>query len=313
MNDNTTFHVAETVSDIQGVRRRFEDDGFAQIDDVADQTDVAAIYQKLKDMWAAKTGFDRGYQFDLVGDDDGNKVLSFPQIIHPSSFAPELLKTAFFARSQQLAKEILGPNARFFADHALLKPAEIGPETPWHQDEAFRDPAYDYKDLSVWLALQPTNDLNGCMKFIRGSHKWGLLPHQPLNGNKKIHAVECIGDFDTSRAVSCYLRTGGCTIHAGRTLHSAGPNQSSEPRAAWVLIFEVPPNLRASAKTGGGVSQTTARAERELRWQRRGGAMTTFRRHLRRVNLRDPRDVLMFLQRAFRGALRLLGRRTEGS
>ncbi|WP_419757196.1 phytanoyl-CoA dioxygenase family protein [Acidisoma sp.] len=313
MNHITTSVVAETLPNEQEVARRFTENGFVQIDDVASLGEVQLIRQRLEEMWAAKTGFERGYQFDLVGDDDENKALSFPQIIHPSSFAPELLKTAFFARSQQLAKDILGPNARFFADHALLKPAEIGPETPWHQDEAFRDPAYDYKDLSIWLALQPTDDLNGCMKFMRGSHTWGLLPHRPLNGNEKIHAVECIGDFDASGAVPCHLQTGGCTIHGGRTLHSAGPNRSSKPRAAWVLIFEVPPHLRASPKAGAGVSNMTARAEREMRWQRRGGAVTTLWRNFRRVNLRDPRDVAMFLKRAWNGALRVLGKRTEAS
>jgi ectoine hydroxylase-related dioxygenase (phytanoyl-CoA dioxygenase family) len=239
MNDEATIDVIADGLGSGTLRGRFAKDGFVQVDSVADLAEVALIRGKLEEMWAAKTGFERGYQFDLVGEGDDDREIAFPQIIHPSSFAPGLLKTAFFARAQALAKELLGPNARFSADHALLKKAEIGPETPWHQDEAFRDPAYDYDDLSIWLALQPTDELNGCMKFIPGSHKWGVLAHRPLNGNEKIHAIECVGDFEQSRAVSCHLATGSCTIHGGRTLHSAGRNRSPAPRAAWVLIHHV--------------------------------------------------------------------------
>jgi hypothetical protein len=29
-----------------------------------------------------------------------------------------------------------------------------GAATPWHQDEAFRDPAYDYAEITIWMPLQ---------------------------------------------------------------------------------------------------------------------------------------------------------------
>ena len=44
-----------------------------------------------------------------------------------------------------------------------MKPARIGEATPWHQDEAFQDPMFDYREVSFWLALQPVDEANSCM------------------------------------------------------------------------------------------------------------------------------------------------------
>ena len=56
-------------------------------------------------------------------------------------------------------------------NHAILKPARIGGATPWHQDEAYWDPRYAHRAVSIWLALQPATLENGCMRFIAGSHR----------------------------------------------------------------------------------------------------------------------------------------------
>ena len=284
----------------------FVSDGYLHVPTFAKADEVSFIRGKLEAMWSSQVVFDQGYQFDLVGDDDENNAMAFPQIIHPSTFAPDLLKTNFFSQAQALARELLGPKARFSSDHALLKKPLIGPETPWHQDQGFRDPAFKYEEVSIWLALQPTDPENGCMKFMRGSHEWGVLPHRPLNGNEKVHAIECIGKFNADEAVSCPLPSGGCTVHGGLTLHAAGPNRSTRPRAAWVLIFELPPQPSDTARNGGGVSHVTARAQREKRWQRRGGAFVVLRRHISRVDIRNPSEILILLQRVSRGGIRMI-------
>ncbi len=291
----------------------FAADGYLHIPAFAEAGEVEFIRNRLEQLWASQVGFNQGYQFDLVGDDDENKAMAFPQIIHPSTFAPELLKTNFFLKAQALAKELLGPKAKFSSDHALLKKPLIGPETPWHQDQGFRDPAFRYDEVSVWLALQPTDPENGCMKFMRGSHRWGRLPHRPLGGNEKVHAIECTGTFNADEAILCPLPTGGCTVHGGLTLHAAGPNRSTRPRAAWVLIFELPPRPNDLAGVGGGVSHVSARAQREKRWQRRGGALVILRRYISRLDLRDPQEIMILMRRIASGGIKMIAGRGRKS
>lgn len=141
----------------------FAKDGYLRIPEFADDVEVAFIRTRLEAMWASKTGFDQGYQFDLVGDDDENKALAFPQIIHPSMFAPELLKTKFFSQAQELAKALLGPKARFSSDHALLKKPLIGPELPGTRTRVSAIlPSTIMKSASGWHFSRPTCRTAAC-------------------------------------------------------------------------------------------------------------------------------------------------------
>ena len=130
--------------------------------------------------------------------------------------------------------------------HAIRKPAKDGAATPWHQDEAYWDPAYEHRGLSIWIPLQPATLENGCMQFVPGSHHLGVQPHQLINPDS--HGLELQSLELVEEAVACPLPPGGATIHFSRTLHYAGPNTSTEPRRALIMGFNAPgvPAARAA-------------------------------------------------------------------
>ena len=180
-----------------------------------------------------------------------------------------------------------------------MKPALDGPATPWHQDEAFHDPAFDYEEISIWLALQPVNEVNGCMQFLPGTHR-EVLPHCSPNDDPRVHGLECRAGFDPGAAVTCPLPAGGCTIHTGRTLHAAGPNRSAEPRLAYVLTYLLPPVPAARPRSFPWLEEkNTARLHRKRRWMRRGGLFVATWRLLRRT---EPGDYGKLLARLARKA-----------
>ena len=149
-------------------------------------------------------------------------------------------------------------------DRSVRQPAEDGVETPWHQDEAYWDPAYDYEALSVWTPLQEATLENGCMQFLPGSHHRGVLPHHSIGHDIRIHGLETDA-VDSGLAVACPVPAGGCTIHHCRTLHYAGPNRSGEPRRAYILTFRKPPTLRKIPRDFPWL--TARRAARQVRNQ----------------------------------------------
>ena len=120
-----------------------------------------------------------------------------------------------------------------------------GPETPWHQDEAFRSPDFVYSELSIWLALQPATLENGCMQFIPGSNKWDVLEHRSPGGDKHLHPLECCGDFARDLAVAEPLAPGGCTA---RRAHTASHRRQHLRRAQAGLH----PDLQHAARVQAG-------------------------------------------------------------
>ncbi len=287
--------------------KRFREDGFLAFDPRLPTGDVTAMRDVLTGLHNGNVGFEEGALFDAMGVDDGSAPARFPQILHPRSFAPELIGNSFYQIARAVAEQLLGSEVRFKADLSLMKPARIGGTTPWHQDEAFQDPAFDYDEVSFWLALQPVDAANSCMAYIPGSHKGPVLPHGFPGGDARIHALECTVGFDPATAVACPLQTGGCVIHNGRTVHGAGPNVSDRDRLAYVLIFDrVPTPARQPRHFPWRENHRTAREQREREWRRQGGLLVHLWRQRNRVRVSSVRTLVFDMRRAARAVRRLV-------
>jgi hypothetical protein len=290
-----------------GMVERFREEGFLAFDPGIASRDIAALRTTLLALHNENVGFDEGALFDAMGIDDGSTPPRFPQILHPRSFAPELIGNSFYQVARGIAEQVLGSEVRFKADISLMKPARIGEATPWHQDEAFQDPTFEYSEVSFWLALQPVDAANSCMTYIPGSHKGPVLPHGFPGGDARIHALECVSGFDEQTAASCPLPAGGCVIHNQRTVHGAGPNTSDGDRLAYVLIFDrVPTPSRVAREFPWRAEHRTARAQRELEWRRHGGLLVHLWRQRTRLRVTSVRTLLFDVRRAARAVRRMV-------
>jgi ectoine hydroxylase-related dioxygenase (phytanoyl-CoA dioxygenase family) len=220
-------------------------EGYLVLDAIASPEEVEWL-REIYDRLFAERGHAQNGRLDLVGD-RGEGSGSLPQIIEPSTYAPELLHGRYRADALAIARQLLGPGAVPRGEHAIFKPAGSGAETPWHQDEAYWDPGQEYDDLSIWIPLQPATIENGCLWFVPGSHRLDVLAHHPIGYDPSVHGLE-VSDADVSEAVACPIPAGGCTVHHHRTLHYAGSNRSDVPRRAYALIFGTPPSPRSGGR-----------------------------------------------------------------
>jgi len=224
----------------------FNDNGYLVVSGIVDAEELAWMRAAYDRIFDAKAGREHGDQFDLAGTDEDDVEARLPQILSPSKYAPELLEGKFRERVLAVAHALLGNDAELGGDHAILKPAKTGAETPWHQDEAYWDPSFDYRSFSAWIPLQHVTVENGCMWFIPGSHKLEVAPHHSIGHDPRVHGLEAEG-IDTSRAVACPIAAGYATFHLSRTLHYTGPNLSNGPRRAYILGA----GIKATPRTDG--------------------------------------------------------------
>ena len=49
-------------------------------------------------------------------------------------------------------------------------------EMPWHQDGHYW-PIRPLAAITVWIAIDDSTTENGCMRYVPGSHKSGVLSH----------------------------------------------------------------------------------------------------------------------------------------
>lgn len=242
--------------------RNFREQGFLVIPEICPAQEVDRLCGVYDRLFAERVGWDKGDFFDFAGPDTPGSVPVLPQLLAPSRYEPSLKNTIFRTNALAVARQLLGRSTKLVYEHAMLKPARIGAETPWHQDEAFFRIYTDYQSITIWMPLQPVDLSNGCMEFIAGSHTGPVVPHRRLNDDPRLQALEAYG-VDLSRPVSCPLPAGAAVVHHCRTLHHAGPNLTDGPRRAYALAYGVcSREFMLRADFPWNVTQATAQSKR---------------------------------------------------
>ena len=104
----------------------------------------------------------------------------------------------------------MGRPLEFWYDQFLAKPPQKSAPTLWHQDEGYWGRNLDDLGITCWMPFHDVDERNGCMHFIDGGHRDGVLEHrQPENVQSDLLFCEP----DESRAVACPIARGGVTFH----------------------------------------------------------------------------------------------------
>src|SRR5258706_13786744 len=82
------------------------------------------------------------------------------------------------------ASQLLGDApVRFWHDQLFYKPAKTGGVVAWHQDYSYWTRTKPIAHLTCWCGLDDSTIENGCLQYIPGSHRWGLLDKPELAGD----------------------------------------------------------------------------------------------------------------------------------
>jgi ectoine hydroxylase-related dioxygenase (phytanoyl-CoA dioxygenase family) len=205
-----------------------EHDGFAVVEDVSDPEDIGVIHQAIENC--------------LHRDDVKTRELGerggAPQIIEiarPCLLAEEISRSRFFRNAKAFSENYIEHEVVYHFDHAIIKPPMNQRETAWHQDSAYSHRLnFAAQRLHWWLPLHDVSVEQGCMRFVRGSHKIGQLRHVSVGATSD--AIRTLLP-DDAEVVVCPLKAGSATVHLPATLHSTGPNATVRPRFAFILQF----------------------------------------------------------------------------
>jgi ectoine hydroxylase-related dioxygenase (phytanoyl-CoA dioxygenase family) len=110
-------------------------------------------------------------------------------------------------------------------------------DVPLHQDQGYGR-IEPMTDVTVWVALVDTDERNGGLCFVPGSHRLGLLPHDRAGVNPLLRETAA-----PAPPVPVPLRAGEAVAFSGLTLHGSGPNRSGAPRPGFYVRYCEPAAL----------------------------------------------------------------------
>ena len=201
---------------------------------------------------------------DVAFYEDRTDATSLKQIQMLFKLDPFFEQMMFGSRFEALASmllsdEVVGKNMQYFN-----KPPLIGQPTPAHQDGYYfmLNPC---EALTMWLALEPVDTENGCIRYVRGSHNREMRPHAQTNVLGFSQGMTDFGtDEDLQNEVFFSAQPGDLLVHHALTVHRAGGNLSkSRSRRALGFIYYAARAQEDTARKEAYQRQLSAKLQRQ--------------------------------------------------
>lgn len=149
-------------------------------------------------------------------------VQSWPELVWPEiKDAPHRKWIAEFGGA------LMRKPMEFWYNQFLAKPPGNSAVTHWHQDEGYWGRNLEDKGITCWLPFHDVDVSNGCMHFIDGGHRDGVLEHVGVEGVAS-DLLRC--SVDEARMIACPIKRGSVTFHHSKTPHMTPANISSNWR-----------------------------------------------------------------------------------
>jgi non-heme Fe2+,alpha-ketoglutarate-dependent halogenase len=141
-------------------------------------------------------------------------------------------------------EDLYGPNLLCWTSNFFIKEARNPAFVSWHQDSTYW--GLSKPDVvTAWVALSPSNEANGAMEVIPGTHMMDQIPHRDTfdKNNLLTRGQEVAVEVDQSKAVRLDLRPGEISLHHVRIVHGSPPNPSNDRRIGFAIRY-IPTDVR---------------------------------------------------------------------
>jgi len=210
--------------DLDTVRTDFDRDGFVAIRPLFDAAQMAEINRELDRYIADIVPRMRDSEVYYEDRADHSTLKQMQKLSVYDDYFRDLIETDVIhaMAASVLGEDVVAENLQYFN-----KPAGIGQPTPPHQDGYYFH-LTPCKAVTGWLALEPVDHENGCIHYLRGSHK--APEFRPHGRSQVLGFSQGITDFgSTDDQANTEAFPGGAgtfLMHDARTVHWAGGNRS---------------------------------------------------------------------------------------
>ena len=219
-----------------GIKKSFEREGYVVVEQLFPPDELDEIRERLNRYLVERVPLLPKMDVFYEQGPDGKQIKQLPRMNHHDEFFRGLLeKSSLREITETFWSESAIPKDVAFFD----KPIGNNHPTPPHQD-GFYFRLKPCVALTAWLALETVDEGNGCVRYVKGSHKHGMRPHNRTN---VLGFSQGIDDFpvtgDSQNEVAVCVSPGDVIFHDSLTIHRAEKNESlhrSRPAIGFVYF-----------------------------------------------------------------------------
>jgi len=152
-----------------------------------------------------------------------------------------------FARCRRIvdgSEQLLGEEVYHYHSKMIMKDPKVGGAWTWHQDYGYwyQNGCLSPQMVSATIAVDAATIENGCMQFIKGSHKLGRVDHE-LAGDQAGADMERVNiALERGELVHCTMEPGDTCFFHCNLLHRSDQNRSDNPRWAMICCYNAASN-----------------------------------------------------------------------
>lgn len=213
----------------------FVENGFIFFPSFLNEEEIALVQSKISNF--IENDIDKMDAKDVYYEDINDKS-TLKQLQRLFEFDPFFFEMMFASRFEKLASILLNDSVQGKNIQYFNKPPKIGKPTPAHQD-GYYFMLEPNEAVTMWMALEPVDKENGCVRYIPKSHTKGLRPHAKTNTLGFSQGISNYGEEENLEdEVFFSTKAGDLLVHHSLTIHRADQNLSKKrTRKAMGFIY----------------------------------------------------------------------------
>jgi phytanoyl-CoA hydroxylase len=205
----------------------YREHGYVLVRGVFDRTEVEEMRDAIARILetVAATGHDKSHTW--AGVDQSLQLKGFHDLTYHDGVFTRMVA---HPRLVEVLTQLIGPNVQLHHTKMLVKPPEQGAPFPMHQDYPYF-PHERHSVLAASVHLDDTDEENGCLHVVPGSHRLG-----PLEATGESKSV----DYSLDSGVACPAAAGDVLFFNYLTIHGSGVNRSTRTRRNVLFQYRDP-------------------------------------------------------------------------
>jgi ectoine hydroxylase-related dioxygenase (phytanoyl-CoA dioxygenase family) len=203
----------------------FAEHGYYVAREVFTANEVAALRAHYMELWAGNSPSQDPTVLASLQSDRSDPLLDYPRLLQMHRWDEASRRFLLDARLRDQLTEILGTEPFAVQTMMYYKPAGARGQAI-HQDQFYLK-VQPGTCCAAWLALDDSDEENGCMQVVDGSHTWDLLCTIPADTTQSFTDVT-VPLPEGVHPQPVVMQAGDVLFFNGSTVHGSYPNHSKD-------------------------------------------------------------------------------------
>ena len=157
--------------------------------------------------------------------------------------SPVLDKVSHNSKILDAVESIIGKDILVCGTTLFIKNPDKKGFVSFHQDAKYIG-LEPHNWVTGWVAITDSNEENGCMRMLKGSHKEDLKFHnQKFDENNLLTRGQTVENVTISETTPVILKAGQLSLHHPQIVHGSGLNKSNDRRIGFAIQSYIGTNV----------------------------------------------------------------------